>query len=42
MEPLADSSEVYNRLVVNSDDNWALSLLAFAVVEENRFEWMEH
>ena len=42
MEPLADSSEVYNRLVVNSDDDWALSLLAFAVVEENRFEWMEH
>ncbi len=42
MKPLADSSEVYNHLVLNSKKDWVSSLLAFARVEEQRFEWMEH
>ena len=42
MEPLADSSEVYNRLVTNSKKDWVSSLLAFAIVDEYRFEWMVH
>ena len=42
MEPLSNSSDVYNHLVETSDTDWVIGLLAFSMVEEKRFDWMEH
>ena len=36
------SEDVYRELVENSDQSWLLGLVAFAVVEEQRIEWMRH
>jgi hypothetical protein len=34
--------DVYRELVDESDESWLLGLLAFAVVEEQRIEWLRH
>jgi len=34
--------DVYRELVENSEESWLLGLVAFAVVEEQRIEWMRH
>ena len=34
--------DIYDELVEKSDDSWILGLVAFAVVEEQRIEWMKH
>jgi hypothetical protein len=36
------AEDVYRELVENSDQSWLLGLVAFAVVEEQRIEWMRH
>ena len=34
--------DIYNELVEESDENWLYGLVAFAVIEEQRIEWMKH
>ncbi|MFM9271092.1 hypothetical protein ACJ7V3_12620 [Halomonas elongata] len=34
--------DIYNELVEESDENWLYGLVAFAVIEEQRVEWMKH
>ncbi len=42
MSKYSSSEEIYNELVENSEENWILGSVAFAVIEEQRIEWMEH
>lgn len=42
MDKYSGSDDIYQELVEESDANWLLGLLAFAVVEEQRVEWMKH
>jgi len=42
MDKLSGPEEVYDELVENSEENWLLGLVAFAVIEEQRIEWMKH
>ncbi|MGV2929519.1 hypothetical protein ACE3G8_00350 [Vreelandella venusta] len=34
--------DIYRELVEESDENWLYGLVAFAVIEEQRIEWMKH
>lgn len=34
--------DIYKELVEDSEENWLYGLVAFAVVEEQRIEWMKH
>jgi len=34
--------DIYDVLVEKSEDSWILGLVAFAVIEEQRIEWMKH
>lgn len=36
------SVDVYRELVEDSQESWLLGLVAFAIVEEQRIEWMRH
>jgi hypothetical protein len=36
------AEDIYKELVEESNESWLLGLLAFAVVEEQRIEWMRH
>jgi hypothetical protein len=36
------AEDVYRELVEDSKESWLLGLVAFAVVEEQRIEWMRH
>src|SRR5688572_5598906 len=36
------ADDIYRELVEESDDNWLLGLVAFAVFEEQRIEWAKH
>jgi hypothetical protein len=42
MAQVAGSEDVYRRTVEESNQSWLLGLLAFAIVEEQRIEWMKH
>lgn len=42
MDKLSEAEEMYDVLVENSDENWLLGLLAFAIIEEQRIEWLKH
>lgn len=42
MPKYSGPDDVYRELVDESDENWLLGLLAFAVVEEQRIEWSRH
>ena len=34
--------EIYRELVEESEEDWLYGLVAFAVIEERRIEWMKH
>lgn len=36
------SQDIYSEFVENSEQSWLLGLVAFAIVEEQRIEWMRH
>ncbi|VUD69375.1 hypothetical protein TDB9533_04742 [Thalassocella blandensis] len=36
------SEDVFKELVEDSEENWLYGLVAFAIIEERRFEWMKH
>lgn len=41
--PKYDGPEaIYKELVEDSNENWLYGLVAFAVIEEQRIEWMKH
>lgn len=42
MPKISNSEDVYNKLVSEPDEGWLYGLVAFAVVEETRVEWMKH
>ncbi|MEM0955802.1 MAG: hypothetical protein AAGI24_16795, partial [Pseudomonadota bacterium] len=42
MPKYSGASDIYRELVEESDESWLFGLLAFAVVEEQRLEWMRH
>ena len=42
MAKYCGSEDVYKELVEDSEENWLYGLLSFAVVEEQRIEWMKH
>ena len=42
MAKFSGPEEIYKELVEDSDENWILGLVAFAVIEEQRVEWMRH
>lgn len=44
MEKYSGPEDIYKKLVENSpdDEEWLLGLVAFAVVEEQKIEWMRH
>ena len=42
MPQLSNSKDVYQCLVEESEEDWLLGLVAFAIVEEQRIEWMQH
>jgi hypothetical protein len=42
MAQLSNSNDVYGELVEESEESWFYGLLAFAIVEEQRIEWMKH
>ena len=42
MKKLSGPEEIYDELVENSDEGWLFGLVAFAVIEEQRIEWMKH
>ncbi len=44
MEKYSGPEDIYKELVENSpdDEEWLLGLVAFAVVEEQKIEWMRH
>jgi hypothetical protein len=42
MDKFSGPEDVYDELVENSEESWILGLVAFAVVEEQRIEWMKH
>jgi len=35
-------ADIYKKLVEDSNENWLYGLVAFAIVEEQRIEWMRH
>lgn len=42
MKKYSGAEDIYRELVQESDQSWLLGLVAFAVVEEQRIEWMKH
>ncbi|MDB5743465.1 MAG: hypothetical protein JWR68_1780 [Polaromonas sp.] len=42
MDKYSGPDDIYQVLVEESEENWLLGLLAFAVVEEQRIEWAKH
>jgi len=42
MPKYSGPDDIYRELVDESDENWLLGLLAFAVIEEQRIEWAKH
>jgi hypothetical protein len=42
MKKFSGSVDIYNELVENSGIHWLMGLVAFAVIEEKRIEWMKH
>ena len=39
---ISSSEDVYRELIEESEESWLYGLVAFAVVEERRIEWMKH
>lgn len=42
MQKYSGPEDVYKELVDDFDKNWLLGLLAFAMVEQQKVEWMQH
>lgn len=42
MTKYAGAQDTYRELVEESNESWLLGLVAFAVIEEQRVEWMRH
>lgn len=42
MAQVADSRGVYRELVEASEEDWLYGLAAFAIIEEQRIEWIDH
>lgn len=42
MTKFSGSEEIYKELVSDSDESWILGLVAFAIIEEQKIEWMRH
>lgn len=42
MEKYSGSEDIYRKLVDDSEENWLYGLVAFAIIEEQRVEWMKH
>ncbi len=42
MPLISNSNDVYRRLIEEAHESWLYGLVAYAVVEEQRIEWMEH
>lgn len=42
MSKYSGAEDIYRELVELSEESWLLGLVAFAVVEEQRIEWMKH
>ena len=42
MPKYSGSNDIYRELVEDSDENWLLGLLAFAVIEQQRIDWAQH
>lgn len=42
MPLLSDSQDVYRICVEEAEENWLFGLVRFAIIEEQRFEWMRH
>lgn len=42
MDKYTSAEDVYDELIENSEESWLLGLVAFAVVEEQRIEWIKH
>lgn len=42
MPRYAGAQDIYRELVEDSNQSWLLGLVAFAVIEEQRIEWMRH
>lgn len=42
MAKFSGPEEIYKSLVQDSDEDWLYGLVAFAVIEEQRIEWMKH
>lgn len=42
MDNFLGPEDIYKKLVEDSDENWLYGLLSFAIVEEQRIEWVKH
>ncbi len=42
MTEYSGPEDIYKELVEDSSDNWLYGLVAFAVIEEQKIEWMRH
>ena len=42
MPKFSGPEEIYKKLVQDSEESWIYGLVAFAVIEEQRIEWMKH
>ena len=42
MPQITSSEDVYRELVEKAEEDWLYGLVAFAIVEEQRIEWMKH
>lgn len=42
LEKYSGPEDIYRELVEESDESWLLGLVAFAVLEEQKIEWMRH
>jgi len=42
MTQVSNSEDVYRHLVEEATDDWLMGLVAFAIIEEQRIEWLQH
>ena len=42
MPKISSSEDLFRQLVEEGEDGWLLGLLAFAIAEEQRMDWMKH
>ncbi len=42
MPKISNSEDVYRKLVEESEEDWLYGLVAFAILEEKRINWMRH